>query len=57
MDIQAAEGNEDHHLQILKEAETILQSKKAELERLKGQVSTADCGGGRDRFRGGLPKS
>uniref|UniRef100_A0A8C3FSV3 Centriolin n=1 Tax=Chrysemys picta bellii TaxID=8478 RepID=A0A8C3FSV3_CHRPI len=38
-DIQVAEGNEDHHLQILKEAENILQGKKNELERLKDQVT------------------
>ncbi|XP_070617918.1 centriolin-like [Erythrolamprus reginae] len=36
--IQVAEGNEDHHLQILKEAEKILLSKKHDLERLKGQL-------------------
>ncbi|KAJ6652858.1 hypothetical protein lerEdw1_010576 [Lerista edwardsae] len=40
VDVQVAEGNEDHHLQILKEAETILQSKKSELERLKDQTAT-----------------
>ncbi|XP_050782616.1 centriolin isoform X3 [Gopherus flavomarginatus] len=38
-DIQFAEGNEDHHLQILKEAENILQGKKTELERLKDQIA------------------
>ncbi|XP_065428151.1 centriolin isoform X4 [Chrysemys picta bellii] len=38
-DIQVAEGNEDHHLQILKEAENILQGKKNELERLKDQIA------------------
>nr|XP_032623335.1 centriolin isoform X4 [Chelonoidis abingdonii] len=38
-DIQIAEGNEDHHLQILKEAENILQGKKTELERLKDQIA------------------
>ncbi|NXI61404.1 CNTRL protein, partial [Anseranas semipalmata] len=38
-DIQVAEGNEEHHLQILKEAENILQGKKIELERLKDQVT------------------
>ncbi|XP_034272523.1 centriolin isoform X2 [Pantherophis guttatus] len=38
-DIQVAEGNEDHHLQILKEAENILLSKKHDLERLKDQTS------------------
>ncbi|XP_043354698.1 centriolin isoform X2 [Dermochelys coriacea] len=38
-DIQVAEGNEDHHLQILKEAENILQGKKTELERLKDQIA------------------
>lgn len=37
-DIQVAEGNEDHHLQILKEAENVLQGKKNELERLTDQV-------------------
>ncbi|KAH0615522.1 hypothetical protein JD844_004881 [Phrynosoma platyrhinos] len=35
--IQVAEGNEDHHLHILKEAEHILQSKKSDLERLKDE--------------------
>ncbi|KAM9117352.1 centriolin isoform 2-T3 [Pangshura tecta] len=38
-DIQIAEGKEDHHLQILKEAENILQGKKTELERLKDQIA------------------
>lgn len=37
-DIQVAEGNEEHHLQILREAENLLQGKKTELERLKDQV-------------------
>ncbi|XP_078238967.1 centriolin isoform X2 [Pogona vitticeps] len=35
--IQVAEGNEDHHLRILKEAEHLLRSKKTDLERLKDQ--------------------
>ncbi|XP_014382169.1 centriolin isoform X3 [Alligator sinensis] len=39
-DIQVAEGNEDHHLQILKEAENVLQGKKNELERLTDQITT-----------------
>ncbi|XP_029141667.1 centriolin [Protobothrops mucrosquamatus] len=38
-DIQVAGGNEDHHLQILKEAEDILLSKKHDLERLKDQTA------------------
>uniref|UniRef100_A0A8C6XHL0 Centriolin n=1 Tax=Naja naja TaxID=35670 RepID=A0A8C6XHL0_NAJNA len=38
-DIQVAEGNEDHHLQILKEAENILLKKKHDLERLKDQTA------------------
>ncbi|XP_015744996.1 centriolin isoform X1 [Python bivittatus] len=38
-DIQVAEGNEDNHLQILKEAENILLSKKHDLERLKDQTA------------------
>ncbi|KFZ62795.1 Centriolin, partial [Podiceps cristatus] len=38
-DIQVAEGNEEHHLQILREAENLLQGKKTELERLKDQVT------------------
>ncbi|XP_035197800.1 centriolin isoform X2 [Oxyura jamaicensis] len=38
-DVQVAEGNEEHHLQILREAENILQCKKTELERLKDQVT------------------
>nr|XP_060613346.1 centriolin isoform X2 [Anolis sagrei ordinatus] len=37
--IQVAEGNEDHHLQILKEAEHILRSKKSDLERLKDETA------------------
>lgn len=37
-DIQVAEGNEEHHLQMLREAENILQVKKTELEGLKNQV-------------------
>jgi len=37
-DIKVAEGNKEHHLQILREAENLLQGKKAELERLKDQV-------------------
>ncbi|XP_010081235.1 PREDICTED: centriolin, partial [Pterocles gutturalis] len=38
-DIQVAEGNEEHHLQILTEAENLLQGKKTELGRLKDQVT------------------
>ncbi|NXY67638.1 CNTRL protein, partial [Glareola pratincola] len=38
-DIKVAEGNEEHHLQILKEAENLLQGKKTELERLKDQMT------------------
>ncbi|KFQ66028.1 Centriolin, partial [Phaethon lepturus] len=38
-DIKVAEGNEEHHLQILREAENLLQSKKTELERLKDQIT------------------
>ncbi|NXX46743.1 CNTRL protein, partial [Tricholaema leucomelas] len=38
-DVQVAEGNEEHHLQILKEAESLLQGKKTELERLKDQIT------------------
>uniref|UniRef100_A0ABI7X1W6 Centriolin n=1 Tax=Felis catus TaxID=9685 RepID=A0ABI7X1W6_FELCA len=38
-DIEAAQHNEDHHLHVLKESETLLQAKKAELEKLKSQVS------------------
>uniref|UniRef100_A0A8C0BIS1 Centriolin n=1 Tax=Buteo japonicus TaxID=224669 RepID=A0A8C0BIS1_9AVES len=38
-DIQVAEGNEEHHLQILREAESLLQGKKTELERLKDQIT------------------
>ncbi|XP_070614669.1 centriolin isoform X2 [Erythrolamprus reginae] len=38
--IQVAEGNEDHHLQILKEAENILLSKKHDLDRLKDQTAS-----------------
>ncbi|XP_031225834.1 centriolin isoform X2 [Mastomys coucha] len=39
-DIKAAELNEDHHLQVLKESETLLQAKRAELEILKSQVTS-----------------
>uniref|UniRef100_A0A8C9LG29 Centriolin n=1 Tax=Pavo cristatus TaxID=9049 RepID=A0A8C9LG29_PAVCR len=38
-DVQVAEGNEGHHLQMLREVENILQVKKTELERLKNQVT------------------
>ncbi|XP_008150352.3 centriolin isoform X1 [Eptesicus fuscus] len=38
-DIEAAERSEDHHLQVLKESETLLQAKRAELEKLKSQVT------------------
>ncbi|KAK4811457.1 hypothetical protein QYF61_006391 [Mycteria americana] len=38
-DIKIAEGNEEHHLQILREAENLLQGKKMELERLKDQIT------------------
>uniref|UniRef100_A0A8I3S1N0 Centriolin n=2 Tax=Canis lupus familiaris TaxID=9615 RepID=A0A8I3S1N0_CANLF len=38
-DIETARHNEDQHLQVLKESETLLQAKKAELENLKSQVS------------------
>uniref|UniRef100_A0A2I2ZA55 Centriolin n=1 Tax=Gorilla gorilla gorilla TaxID=9595 RepID=A0A2I2ZA55_GORGO len=35
-----AERNEDHHLQVLKESEVLLQAKRAELENLKSQVTS-----------------
>ncbi|XP_035878050.1 centriolin isoform X1 [Phyllostomus discolor] len=38
-DIETAERNEDHHLQVLKESEALLQAKRAELEKLKSQVT------------------
>ncbi|NWX52660.1 CNTRL protein, partial [Steatornis caripensis] len=38
-DIKVAEGNEEHHLQILREAENLLQSKKTELKRLKDEIT------------------
>ncbi|NXD74844.1 CNTRL protein, partial [Halcyon senegalensis] len=38
-DIQVAEGNEEHRLQILREVESLLQGKKTELERLKDQIT------------------
>ncbi|CAK6433678.1 unnamed protein product [Pipistrellus nathusii] len=38
-DIEAAEHSEDHHLQVLKESETLLQVKRTELEKLKSQVT------------------
>lgn len=37
-DLETAQHSEDHHLQVLKESETLLQAKKAELEKLKRQV-------------------
>lgn len=37
-DVKVAEGNEEHHLQVLREAENLLQGKKTELEGLKDQV-------------------
>ncbi|XP_074251359.1 centriolin isoform X4 [Saimiri boliviensis] len=39
-DIELAERNEDHHLQVLKESETLLQVKRAELEKLRSQVTS-----------------
>nr|XP_054357246.1 centriolin isoform X7 [Pongo pygmaeus] len=39
-DIEMAERNEDHHLQVLKESEVLLQAKRAELEKLKSQVTS-----------------
>ncbi|XP_006150563.1 centriolin isoform X2 [Tupaia chinensis] len=39
-DIEVAERSEDHHLQVLKESETLLQAKRAELEKLKNQVTS-----------------
>ncbi|NXI41505.1 CNTRL protein, partial [Galbula dea] len=39
-DIKVAESNEKHHLQILREAESLLQGKKTELETLKDQITT-----------------
>ncbi|XP_037654261.1 centriolin isoform X3 [Choloepus didactylus] len=38
-DIETAEHNENHHLQVLKESETLLQITRAELEKLKSQVT------------------
>ncbi|NXT95657.1 CNTRL protein, partial [Anhinga rufa] len=38
-DIKVAEGNEEHHLQILREAENLLQGKKTELERVEDQIT------------------
>lgn len=37
-DIRLAEGNEGQHLQIIREAENLVQGKKTELETLKDQV-------------------
>ncbi|KAJ7398993.1 hypothetical protein BTVI_119499 [Pitangus sulphuratus] len=37
-DVRLAEGNEDHHLQIIREAESLVQGKKTELETLKDQI-------------------
>nr|XP_035111969.2 centriolin isoform X2 [Callithrix jacchus] len=39
-DIEMAKRNEDHHLQVLKESETLLQVKRAELEKLRSQVTS-----------------
>ncbi|XP_017653751.1 centriolin isoform X3 [Nannospalax galili] len=39
-DIETAKHNEDHHLRVLKESETLLQAKREELETLKSQVSS-----------------
>ncbi|XP_040591592.1 centriolin isoform X2 [Mesocricetus auratus] len=39
-DIETAERNEEHHLQVLRDSETLLQAKRAELETLKGQVTS-----------------
>uniref|UniRef100_A0A2K5XES6 Centriolin n=1 Tax=Mandrillus leucophaeus TaxID=9568 RepID=A0A2K5XES6_MANLE len=39
-DVEMAERSEDHHLQVLKESETLLQAKRAELEKLKSQVTS-----------------
>ncbi|XP_006890811.1 PREDICTED: centriolin [Elephantulus edwardii] len=38
-DIETAERNEDHHLQVLEESETLLQVKRSELEKLRTQVT------------------
>uniref|UniRef100_A0A8D2Q1J1 Uncharacterized protein n=1 Tax=Zosterops lateralis melanops TaxID=1220523 RepID=A0A8D2Q1J1_ZOSLA len=38
-DIRLAEGNESQHLQIIREAENLIQGKKTELEMLKDQIS------------------
>ncbi|XP_064249940.1 centriolin isoform X2 [Passer domesticus] len=38
-DIRLAEGNEGQHLQIIREAENLIQGKKTELETLKDQIS------------------
>ncbi|XP_068067105.1 centriolin isoform X1 [Anomalospiza imberbis] len=38
-DIRLAEGNESQHLQIIREAEILVQGKKTELETLKDQIS------------------
>ncbi|KAM6169652.1 centriolin isoform 2-T2 [Rhynchocyon petersi] len=39
-DMKTAEHSEDHHLQVLQESETLLQAKRAELEKLKTQVTS-----------------
>ncbi|XP_004849518.1 centriolin isoform X1 [Heterocephalus glaber] len=39
-DVETAERNEDHHLNVLKESETLLQAKRSELEKLKSQVTS-----------------
>uniref|UniRef100_A0A8C5UDK8 Uncharacterized protein n=1 Tax=Malurus cyaneus samueli TaxID=2593467 RepID=A0A8C5UDK8_9PASS len=38
-DIQLAEGNEAQHLEIIREAENLVQGRKTELETLKDQIS------------------
>ncbi|XP_058528803.1 centriolin isoform X2 [Ochotona princeps] len=39
-DIETVEHSGDHHLQVLKETETLLQATRAELEQLRGQVAS-----------------
>ena len=40
-DIETAVRTEDHHLQVLRESEALLQAKRAELDKLRSQVCSS----------------
>ena len=40
-DIETAARTEDHHLQVLRESEALLQAKRAELDKLRSQVCSS----------------